>query len=88
MNRLKPLMLLLSLSVIVMLGLTGCGGSRVVFVHPSDGLLRLGPDVRGHVYYWNGSSWELSGNSVDLPEGWFAGDVQIPTEDNAENAAH
>ena len=50
--------------------------------------MRLGPDVRGHVYYWNGSEWELSGNKVDLPEGWFAGDVQIEMETNAEDAAH
>ena len=77
MNRLKQLMLLKSLSVIVMLGLTGCDSSRVVFVPDSDGLVRLGPGIRGHVYFWNGSSWELSGNKVDLPEGWFAGSIDV-----------
>ena len=79
MNRLSPQMLLKSLSVIVMLGLTGCESSRVVFVPESDGLVRLGPGIRGHVYFWNGSSWELSGNPVELPEGWFAGSIDVPT---------
>lgn len=56
--------------------LTGCGGTRVVFVHPADhDLVRLGPDVRGHVYFWNGSEWELSKNVVHIPEGWYAGYV-------------
>jgi len=77
MNQLSQTMPLKCLSVIVMLGLSGCESSRVVFVPESDGLVRLGPGIRGHVYFWNGSSWELSGNEVDLPEGWFAGDVQM-----------
>jgi len=72
-----PTMLLMSLIASAMLGLTGCGGSRVVFVPNSDGLVRLGPDVRGHVYVWNGSMWELSANKVDLPEGWYAGSVDV-----------
>ena len=56
--------------------LAGCGGTRVVFVHPTDhDLVRLGPDVRGHVYFWNGSEWELSKNEVRMPEGWYAGYV-------------
>ena len=64
-------LLLMSVGV----GITGCKSSNVVFVEVSDGLVRLGPDVRGHVYFWNGSAWELSNNSVDLPEGWYAGSM-------------
>ena len=74
----KTLLLILTL---VGVGLTGCRNSRVVFVPEDDGLIRLGPDVRGHVYYWNGSSWELSSNKVLLPEGWYAGDVEGDVED-------
>ena len=37
--------------------------------------MRLGPDVRGLVYFWNGSAWELSNKPVDLPEGWYAGSM-------------
>lgn len=63
--------------------LAGCGGTKVVFVHPTDhDLVRLGPDVRGHVYYWNGSDWELSKNEVRLPEGWYAGYVPPEGETN------
>ena len=63
----------------LMIGVSGllpaCGGSRVVFIEPSKTLVRLGPDVRGHVYYWDGTSWVLSQNAVTLPEGWYAGSV-------------
>tara|TARA_Y100000766_G_scaffold278835_1_gene286163 strand:- start:1225 stop:1467 length:243 start_codon:yes stop_codon:yes gene_type:complete len=67
---------------LVSVGLTGCDGSRVVFVPESDGLIRLGPDVRGHVYYWNGNSWELSSKKVLLPEGWYAGSIDGDVEES------
>jgi len=73
-------MLLQYLLVFVTVGLVGCGGSRIVFVPESDGLIRLGPSMRGHVYYWNGSSWELSNNKVSLPEGWYAGSLDGDTQ--------
>ena len=54
----------------------GCGaGKRVVFVPESTGLVRIGSDVKGHVYYWNGEVWEASQNTVHLPEGWYAGSL-------------
>ena len=40
----------------------------------------MGPDVKGHVYYWNGSSWELSDNKVLIPEGWYAGSIDGDVE--------
>lgn len=53
-----------------------CSASRVVFVHPGEHqLIRIGPNVRGRVYFYNGKDWELSGNTVDIPEGWYAGYV-------------
>ena len=55
----------------------GCG-RRVVFVSESEGLVRLGNDVRGHIYFWNGSEWELSSSTVALPEGWYAGSLPDP----------
>lgn len=87
MKRLLQLTLLMSLLVIPMLGLNGCGGSKVVFVETSDGLVRLGSDVRGHIYVWNGSNWELSANKVNLPEGWFAGSVDVEATPNTVSAA-
>ena len=78
MNRTLLLTLLLFLSTFVMLG---CGGRRVIMVPESTGLVRLGHDVKGHVYHWNGSEWELSSNAVSLPEGWYAG--SLPSHNNS-----
>lgn len=55
----------------------GCSGPRVVFVPEKDAPVRAGPDVHGRVYVWTGNTWELSQNSVSVPEGfymWDAGD--------------
>ena len=73
--------------MLVSVGLLGCGGSRTVFVPESDGLVRLGPDVRGHVYYWTGDSWELSSNKVLLPEGWYAGSIGGDVEESKSRPA-
>lgn len=75
---LKTLPLILLLNAV---GISGCKSSRVVFVPEDDGLVRLGPGVRGLVYYWNGSSWELSSNKVLLPEGWYAGSIDGDVEE-------
>ena len=40
-----------------------------------DGAVRLGPDVRGHIYVKTGGEWVLSRNKVRLPEGWYATDL-------------
>ena len=71
-------------ALLMSVSLAGCGGTKVVFVHPTDhDLVRLGPDIRGHVYYWNGSDWELSKNEVRLPEGWYAGYVSPEGRDQS-----
>jgi MYXO-CTERM domain-containing protein len=45
-----------------------------VVIDSQSDIVRIGSDVRGHVYLWNATSkdWELSGR-VTLPEGWYAG---------------
>jgi hypothetical protein len=71
------------LTAFAAVSLSGCGSKRVVFVEATDQhMIRLGPDVRGHVYFWNGSSWEMSSSKVRLPEGWYAGFVSSTEEDN------
>ena len=79
MNLIRLWIVLLFLSTFGMLGCVG--GQKVVMVPESTGLVRLGSDVKGHVYHWNGSEWELSSNSVNLPEGWYAG--SLPSHDNS-----
>ena len=56
----------------------GCSGPRVVFLPRADAPVRAGPDMSGRVYVWTGAAWELSRNSVEIPEGfyiWDAGDA-------------
>ena len=51
--------------------MTSCGGVRVVMVPEVAGALRVGPDVRGHMYVLTDGEWVLSRNKVHVPEGWF-----------------
>jgi len=44
-------------------------------------LLRVGPAVKGKVYFWDGDEWTLSANKVELPEGAYVGFVN--GEDNS-----
>lgn len=84
-NLLQLRLLPLCLASCVTLGSSGCltGSKKVVFIHPTDTLVRIGPDVKGHVYYYKGpkEGWELSANKVQLPEGWLAGPMNLPEGD-------
>jgi len=56
--------------------LSGCGmfANRVVFVDAKSDVIRLGEDVKGHVFYQNEKGeWIKSGNRVRIPAGWYAG---------------
>ena len=48
--------------------ISGCAGPRVVFLPAADAPVRAGPDMNGRVYVWTGGTWELSRNSVTVPE--------------------
>ena len=52
---------------------SSCGTTRVVFVDTTSDMVRLGPGVRGRVYFRKSGEWVLSKNKVELPEGWYAG---------------
>ena len=58
---------------------TSCGTTRVVFVDTNEAMVRIGPDVRGKVYFQRDGEWVLSKNKVRLPEGWYA--VGLPPEE-------
>lgn len=51
--------------------LTSCA-TRTVVLDRQNSVVRLGPDVRGHVYVWDQGAWTRTGK-VTLPEGWYAG---------------
>ena len=57
---------------------SNCGTTTVVFVDTSEAMVRIGPDVRGKVYFQRDGQWVLSKNKVKLPEGWYA--VGLPEE--------
>ena len=54
---------------------TGCGNTRVVFVgsERTNDLIRVGPDVKGKAFVWDGKDWVMSKNKIDYPEGAFVG---------------
>jgi hypothetical protein len=51
--------------------LPGCAAKVVVIDSRAD-VVRLGPDVRGTVYLYQGGQW-VKTSKVTLPEGWYAG---------------
>lgn len=53
----------------------------MVFVDTQADMVRLGDDVRGHVYYFKGGEWVRSKNKVTLPEGWVAGGIPKEEQD-------
>ncbi len=62
-------------ATILLISVTGCGSTRVVFVDTQSDLIRIGPDVSGKVYILKNGEWVLSKNKVKLPEGWYAGGI-------------
>ena len=46
----------------------------------NEAMVRIGPDVRGKVYFQRDGEWILSKNKVTLPEGWYA--VGLPEEED------
>lgn len=57
----------------MMIWCAGCATSRTVILDSQSDIVKLGPDVRGHVYYYRDGQWQLTGDKVTLPEGWGAG---------------
>ena len=66
----------LSAVALTLFCVSGCGGKRTIFINASfnsSDVVRLGDDVKGHVYFpTDDGGWELSANKVTLPEGWYA----------------
>ena len=50
--------------------LAGCVASRTIFV-PEDSPMRLGPKNSVLVYTYENGEWVLSGNRINIPEGWY-----------------
>ena len=82
----KPRTLTLFLLICATALVSGCGilstNSKVVFVPESNGMIRIGKDVEGHVYTFQEGEWIRTPNIVRMPEGWYAG--SLDTEDGSE----
>ena len=78
-NRLQK-MLMLFLVVCVSVLNKGCvtpsKKSEVIFVPQSNGMVRLGDDVTGHVYIYREKGWVRTEGKVKLPAGWYAGSLE------------
>lgn len=48
----------------------GCAANRTVFV-PEDSPMRVGPSSSMRVWMRLDGVWTLSGNRIDVPEGWY-----------------
>jgi len=49
---------------------SGCSNNRTVFV-PEASPMRVGPDTRAKVWLLINGQWEISGNRIVIPEGWY-----------------
>jgi len=64
-------MLTASLCVALVLACaSGCAANRTVFV-PEDSPMRVGPSSSMRVWMRIDGVWTLSGNRIDIPEGWY-----------------
>ena len=71
----KAKILKIILATTLLISLTGCGSTRVVFVDTQADIVRIGPDVTGRCYILKDGEWILSKNKLKLPEGWYAGGI-------------
>jgi len=65
------------ITILLMLITSGCAGMsgpKVVFLPATEAPVRAGPNMRGQIYMWTGSIWELSNNKVEIPEGYYIWD--------------
>ena len=65
------LMLIVTLSLALVHGsVIGCAPNRTVFV-PEASPMRVGPSSSMRVWMRIDGVWTLSGNRIDIPEGWY-----------------
>jgi len=65
------LMLIVTLLLALVHGFAlGCAANRTVFV-PEASPMRVGPSSSMRVWMRLDGVWTLSGNRIDIPEGWY-----------------
>ena len=61
-----------ALSLLCVLGLTGCVATKTFVLDSQSDVIRLSDNVRGDIFIWQGNGWVLV-KDVRLPAGWYAG---------------
>ena len=59
-----------SFAALVLAFASGCSNNRTVFI-PEASPIRVGPSCKSRVYTFVNGEWTLSGNNVEIPEGWY-----------------
>jgi hypothetical protein len=68
MSRSMPMWIMLVFAVPVLASASGCG--RTVLVRQGSPV-RIGPDAKARIYVLADGEWNLSSNTVQIPEGWY-----------------
>lgn len=68
-------MMFLLTAMTLLISSSGCAtGRRAVFIDADKSVFRIGPDVKGRIYFKNEKGeWELTRNKVKLKEGYYVG---------------
>lgn len=64
------ILILIAFAALVLGSTSGCSSSRTVFV-PEESPMRVGPRADLRVYHRVGGEWQLSENTIRIPEGWY-----------------
>ena len=65
----QTLIVMLCGALVLVFGV-GCSPNRTVFV-PEASPMRVGPRASMRVWMRLDGAWTLSGNKIDIPEGWY-----------------
>lgn len=67
---LRATLILLATASLLLVLVYASGCTRAVLV-PEASPIRIGPATRAQIYVMIDGEWELSGNTVTIPEGWY-----------------
>jgi len=67
-------------AVVGLLNICVVACSRVVLVNEASPI-RIGNNIHGKVYTFDGTNWTLSDNELTLPEGWYLVPPSYVSED-------
>jgi hypothetical protein len=79
-QRQRSAQIFYAVAVVGLLNISVVACSRVVLVNEASPI-RIGNNIHGKVYTFDGTNWTLSDNDVSLPEGWYLVPPSFVAED-------